>query len=160
MAPERKRAAQEDHRSRSVKRQRSTDSLSLYEYPILWRYYSRVSSLRSYLLSQFPQSSRARKRRLKNIPLWSSEQTRQSTENHLTNFFTSPSNQPLCETPELSKLLDGIIVGHTDKTPDLPRCLPLRDIESLSQKLRSTVGSSAVNESVTQSDASALTLES
>ena len=156
MAPKRKHSANENYHH-DAKRQKIIENPSFNRYPVLSLYYPHISSLRDYLLSRFPKSSKSRRQRLKSIPLWYSKRRGHLSSDHPATASPSVlyvlSESYLCEEEELSKLLDTTVIGYGEETRfSSQEFVPRDDLKSLSQKLRSTVGSSVGNDNVTQSE--------
>jgi hypothetical protein len=99
------------------------------EHPVLCRLYPQLLTLRQYLLSQLPTSSKKRRRRISQFGL-----TKHVCDSELTRR----------DDAELRHLLDSTLIGLSPKTykPNGHEDYRARDIESFSQQLpESTVGS-------------------
>jgi hypothetical protein len=99
------------------------------EHPVLCRLYPQLLTLRQYLLSQLPTSSKKRRRRISQFGL-----TKHVCDSELTRR----------DNTELRHLLDSTLIGLSPKTykPNGHEDSRARDIESFSQQLpESTVGS-------------------
>ena len=116
---------------------------------LLSLYYTEVSTLRDYILSCFPKSSKSRKQRIKSIPRWDGDATvidRSSNAND-PGLSSVPS---LGMSTNVSRLLDTTVVGHGLESRS-PQTLPQKqDLKYLSQKLVSSLRSSGSNGYVTQ----------
>ena len=152
MARKRKRASKQDEKTSNAKRVKLEPGDATTTYPLLSLYYSRVSTLRAYIQSGRQRPSRSRRQRLKSVPEWHDNQ--ETNCSHLSDC-TSPK-EGICETvhhgkEDLSRLLDTTIVGHglvaLEGSPSNPY---KADVEVLSQKLHSSLQSTAGHRNVTQ----------
>jgi hypothetical protein len=94
------------------------------EQPVLQRFYPRLLTLRHYLLSVLPKSSRNRRRKL----------------THLGRPIASSEATSICEPDvELGQLLDSTVIGERETTKvDVEERLTkerIRDIETFTQQL-------------------------
>lgn len=104
--------------------QSTAATLPAIDQPVLRRYYPQLLTLRHYLLSQLPKSSRNRRRKISQLGL-------QSARSHAT-----PSCDP---DTELGQLLDSTVIGgfNTSKTisEDQVTKERNRDIDTFTQQL-------------------------
>jgi hypothetical protein len=95
------------------------------EHPVLGRLYPHVATLRHYLLSRLPSSSKSRRRKIAQLGL-------------LLPSQDAPA--PLAIDDELAKLLDSVVVGGLPNAADAAARKAAaqerdRDLESFSQQL-------------------------
>lgn len=107
------------------------------KHPLLSLYYPRVLTLRDYLLSQLPPSARSRRRRLS------------SAGTHHETFDAVGASDDQRNTPRveddgaLAKLLDSTLIGQFQAQWLNRDDSRIRELATFSQKVTSTVGSSA-----------------
>ena len=147
MTKKRKRSHKENSSLYSPKRQKSEESSHVSNNVLLSLYYPKVSTLRAYILSCFPDSSKSRKHRIKSVPRW---QGHRLAHDHSFSEIVAerPNNKTtLSENRLISKLLDTTVVGHGLESKTASSVLPRKqDLDSLHLSLRSSAGSADVTQ--------------
>jgi hypothetical protein len=118
------------------------------EQPVLQRYYPRLLTLRHYLLSQLPKSSKNRRRNISQLgrPTATRSATRNATQNKTQNESQNESQNTTSKGVsdiELGQLLDSTVIGggsNTAQTYNQDQIVTERnkDIETFTQQLSST----------------------
>lgn len=107
------------------------------KHPLLSLYYPQVLTLRNFLLSRLPFSSKSRRRRIE------SAGAHHDTSDGVAASEDQSNTQRLEDDRALAKLLDATLVGQPDgQSTDRGDCR-VRELATFSQKATSTVGSSA-----------------
>lgn len=107
------------------------------KHPLLSFYYPQVLTLRHYILSRLPLSSKTRRRRVASVG------THHQTSADVAASKDQSNTQKLEDDHALAKLLDATLVGRPDgQSPARDDCRA-RELATFSQKVTSTVGSSA-----------------
>jgi hypothetical protein len=149
MTRKRKRSAHvQDHSSyTSSKCQKLASPRSNFEYSLLKLYYPKVSSLREYLLSRFPASSRARKQRLQSVSTWNEQlvESRKNFGRDSEKLRVGKIDYESQELVNLSKLLDTAVVGYGEEGELLAQDSIAKNLECLSGSLKSSISSTNGN---------------
>jgi len=105
-----------------------------HSHPVLCRYYPKVQSLREYLLSRFPNSSKSRRRRISSLQHNSKDDDRELKS-------AGDEDQDESDGSKLANLLDSTLVGAGEVAGPESICRS-KDFELFSQQISSTVASS------------------
>lgn len=120
------------------------------KHPLLSLYYPQVLTLRNYLLSRLPLFSKSRRRRV------TSAGTHYQTSADVAASEDPSNTHRLEDDRALAKLLDATLVGRPDgQSPDQDDSR-VRELATFSQKVTSTIGSSAGSGTRSQSEACTL----
>ena len=140
----------------AVKCQKVEEALVIPNHGLLSLYYPNVSSLRTYILSRFPKSSRSRKQRLRSVTFWN--KARETNGNPCqaelgTAIF--PTSSSLLENERLAQLLDETIIGYG---LEVQKCLPALqargDLRALTDEFISSTKSSEGSNNVDEPEVS------
>jgi telomerase reverse transcriptase len=157
MARKRKRHA-ERSRASTIKRQKlqpqheaerldcsnGETSVGAISHPLLSLYYPRVVTLRQYLVSALPRSSKGRKRRIASLCHEVDNKLKPKFEN---KRLPDTQHRDLDEEDRqvLARLLDETLVGQTGVSGDEEKASQrLLELETFSQAIASTAGPSTV----------------
>lgn len=110
---------------------------TLIKHPLLSLYYPQVLTLRNYLLSQLPLSSKSRRRRL------ASAGTHYRAPPNVGASEDQSNTQRIENDRALAKLLDATLVGQLHMQWPNRDDSRVKELATFSQKVTSTVGSSA-----------------
>ena len=147
MGGKRKRSRNKDSSQSPAKRHKSEESSRVSNNVLLSLYYPKVSTLRAYILSCFPDSSKSRKQRIKSVPTWQGHRVANGVSTRETATERLDSRTTLSENNGISMLLDTTIVGHGLESGALSSALPRKqDLESLKSSLRSSAGNGNVTQ--------------
>jgi telomerase reverse transcriptase len=85
-----------------IRQQNGSSRSDLYDHPVLCRYYSRVLTLRKYLVDKLPASSKTKKRKIASLGKLDALDSRSEKRN---------PKQDLNAIKRLAELLDSTLVG-------------------------------------------------
>jgi telomerase reverse transcriptase len=105
-----------------------------HSHPVLARYYPKVQTLREYMLSVLPDSSRSRRRKIASLRY-------ESNDDVIELKSARDKDQGQSDESKLAHLLDSTLVGVGDVTGSESVCRS-KDFELFSQQLSSTIASS------------------
>ena len=122
------------------------------KHPVLSLYYPQVLTLRNFLLSKLPLSSRSRHRKITSAGIHCESSANVGASEDAEH------SQRLEDDTALAKSLDTTFVGQLHVRPPGSDDSRVKGLASFSQKVSSTVGSSAGGGTCSQSEACAISL--
>ena len=147
----RRRCSSNSNAAEACKRSRSGfvegDPGKQSNHPTLRLYYKQIFTLRNYLLSQLPNTSKKRRRRIASLGHGSEEKTKTtrvpSTANAVIEVDDAePSEDNDGGEDSLGNLLDQTVVCCVDRTFSRDPVAHAKDVEAFSQQISLTAGSS------------------